>query len=206
MLGDLSSKYESNGNPGLISSGKGDPGGKSYGCYQLSSKAGSLQDFIRWADRHYPWIGTTIRHSPDIDSGWRECARLDRPEFAAAQWAYIKARYYDTAAGSLAQAGFHAEKHSYAMRDVIWSRAVQYGTGRIVKMWQEACKSMYNGKDYTGYPNVTYVDDKRFDYDLIVAIYKVSKAWIRAESVRVGLERRFKDECSEALQMLKGER
>lgn len=206
MLGDLSSKYESNGNPGLISSGKGDPGGKSYGCYQLSSKAGSLQDFIRWADRHYPWIGTTIRHSPDIDSGWRECARLDRPEFAAAQWAYIKARYYDTAAGSLAQAGFHAEKHSYAMRDVIWSRAVQYGAGRVTRMWQEACKCMYNGKDYTGYPNLTYVDDKRFDYDLIVASYKVSKAWIRAESVRYGLEKRFKDECSEALQMLKGER
>ena len=90
MLGDLSAKYESNGNPGLISSGKGDPGGKSYGCYQLSSKAGSLQDFIRWADRHYPWIGTTIRHSPDIDSGWRECARLDRPEFAAAQWHILK--------------------------------------------------------------------------------------------------------------------
>ena len=58
----------------------------------------------------------------------------------------------------------------------------------------------------TDHPISRTISDKRFDYDLIVAIYKVSKAWIRAESVRVGLERRFKDECAEALQMLKGER
>jgi conserved domain protein len=206
MLGDLSAKYESNGKPGLISNGKGDPGGKSYGCYQLSSKAGSLQDFCRWVVREYPWIGITLQKSGNFDQGWKECATVDPREFATAQWAYIKEKYYDVAVRCLSQNGYHIDKHSNAMRNVLWSRAVQYGTGRMVKMWQEACKCMYNGNNYTGYPNITYVDDKRFDYDLIVAIYKVSKDWIRAESVRYGLEKRFKDECSEALQMLKGER
>jgi len=42
MLGDLSAKYESSGDPGSVSSGYQDPGGKSYGAYQLSSNAKSL--------------------------------------------------------------------------------------------------------------------------------------------------------------------
>src|SRR5574341_1024502 len=35
-LGGLSRKYESNGNPGMVSSGVGDHGGRSYGAYQFS--------------------------------------------------------------------------------------------------------------------------------------------------------------------------
>ena len=34
-LGDLSASYESNGNPGCVSTGAGDLGGISYGAYQL---------------------------------------------------------------------------------------------------------------------------------------------------------------------------
>ena len=45
-LGDLSASYESNGNPGCVSSGAGDLGGISYGAYQLASAAGSVDAFI----------------------------------------------------------------------------------------------------------------------------------------------------------------
>ena len=48
MLGELSSQYESNGDPGCISDGYGDPGGKSYGTYQFSCNAGSLGQFVSW--------------------------------------------------------------------------------------------------------------------------------------------------------------
>jgi len=57
MLGELSSKYESNGNIGCISDGYGDPGGKSYGEYQLSSNAGSLQAFVSWCQSQGYWFG-----------------------------------------------------------------------------------------------------------------------------------------------------
>ena len=46
MLGDLSAQYESNGDPGCISDGYGDAGGKSYGTYQFSSNAGSLGNLL----------------------------------------------------------------------------------------------------------------------------------------------------------------
>ena len=47
-LGQTSSKYEA-GNRGIstISTGRGDHGGVSYGAYQLSSKMGTLQKFLR---------------------------------------------------------------------------------------------------------------------------------------------------------------
>ncbi|MFK58171.1 hypothetical protein EEM01_19385 [Salmonella enterica] len=48
VLGTTSEHYESSGRgPGVVSSGRGDHGGASYGCYQLSSKPGVVQDYIQ---------------------------------------------------------------------------------------------------------------------------------------------------------------
>lgn len=48
MLGDLSARYESDGNCGCISNNPGDAGGKSYGMYQFASRPGILQDYCMW--------------------------------------------------------------------------------------------------------------------------------------------------------------
>lgn len=46
-MGQTSARYESSGiGPGTISSGKGDAGGVSYGSYQLSSKKGTLKEYL----------------------------------------------------------------------------------------------------------------------------------------------------------------
>ncbi|EDJ1071604.1 hypothetical protein VY657_003848 [Salmonella enterica] len=48
VLGTTSEHYESGGRgPGVVSSGRGDHGGASYGCYQLSSKPSVVQDYIQ---------------------------------------------------------------------------------------------------------------------------------------------------------------
>ena len=83
---------------------------------------------------------------------------------------------------------------------------MQYGTGNIVEMFETACHRMYNeaNDDYSGYPNLSYVDDARFDYDLIRAIYLAvckTPEWTAA-SCRDGLYNRFESECAEALAML----
>ena len=64
MLGDLSAQYESNGDPGCISDGYGDPGGKSYGTYQFSSNAGSLGNFVVWLTYNYPQYGEQLNAYP----------------------------------------------------------------------------------------------------------------------------------------------
>lgn len=43
-LGSLSAPYESSGNPGTVSTGNGDPGGVSYGTYQLTTN--NVKNFV----------------------------------------------------------------------------------------------------------------------------------------------------------------
>ena len=85
------------------------------------------------------------------------------------------------------------------MKDVVWSRAVQYGAGNIGEMFAEACEKL-------GYPNLSYVDDSSFDADMIKAIYlKVcsTPAWTNGSpALRQGLYSRFERECSEALERI----
>lgn len=207
MLGDLSAKYESNGDPACISDGYGDHGGKSYGAYQFSSNAGTLADFVKWVQYKYPWLGNPLAAQPlcsdGFDAAWREVANESYYDFLTAQHEYIESRFYAPAVQALADAGWHIEKHNDVMPDVVWSRAVQYGPGEIVNMWTEACRQMWNPQDndYTGYPNLTYIDDARFDYDLIASIYlRVCSSWEwNNSSLRDNLNERFKSECSEAL-------
>lgn len=217
MLGDLSARYESSGDPGNISSGVDDPGGKSYGCYQLASNAGSVGSFLSWAVNDsgnpvYAQYGAALAEyevrSEEFDSKWREISSLDGGTFGKMQHDYICYAYYLPAVAMLREAGFDADKHSAAMQDVIWSRAVQYGCGQIVEMFEDAVHRMYNAgaDDSSGYPNLSYVDDAQFDYDLIRSIYlNVCKTeeWTAA-SCRYGLYRRFDAECGDALAMLTG--
>jgi hypothetical protein len=215
MLGDLSKKYESSGDPGAISSGYQDPGGKSYGAYQLSSNAGSVGSFLHWAinlsgNDVYQHYGTALAdyeiRSSGFDAKWREIAAVDGAGFFRMQHDYICYAYYFPAVDALRAAGFDPDKHTRVMQDVVWSRAVQYGTGNIVEMFMTAVQRMYNEArdDYSGYPNLSYVDDAKFDYDLIRAVYQsVCKTpeWTAA-SCRYGLYRRFDAECADALTML----
>ena len=60
MLGDVSAKYESgNGGAKTISSGTGDPGGVSYGSYQLASKTGTLEAFLKASGYNKDFAGLT---------------------------------------------------------------------------------------------------------------------------------------------------
>lgn len=209
MLGDLSARYESNGDPGCVSDGYGDPGGKSYGAYQFSSNAGSLQQFCNWLTYNYPQYAEQLTAYPlcsvSFDEAWKNIAANDYDGFLGAQYEYAKEIYYDRACEVLAESGWHIEKHAEIMQDVVWSRAVQYGVGNILDMWTEAVHSMYNVEDgtYVGYPNLTYVDSAEFDYDFIVAIYNVCKSeeWNHS-ALRDSLNNRFDQEMHDALARL----
>ena len=63
LLGTLSQRFEASG-PGVISSGSGDAGGKSYGAYQFSSRSDIPRAFFRWcqssSDTYYRSIGNRL--------------------------------------------------------------------------------------------------------------------------------------------------
>lgn len=208
MLGDLSKKYESNGEPGTISSGYGDAGGKSYGMYQFSSTMGVVDNYVKWLrDKGY-WFGEELAKytvgSSYFDDAWRFLANSDnRGDFERSQHDYAKVIYYDRACSILAEAGYHIEKHSKAMKDVVWSRAIQYGPYQINQMFDEACCGVL------GYFNLSYVDDIAFDKSMIEAIYLEvcsTPDWTNGSpSLREGLYARFRNECEDALAMLNEE-
>lgn len=208
MLGDLSKKYESSGDAGTISSGYGDAGGKSYGMYQFSSTMGVVDNYVKWLrDKGY-WFGEELAKytvgSSYFDDAWRFLANGDnRGDFERSQHDYAKVIYYDRACSILAEAGYHIEKHSKAMKDVVWSRAIQYGPYQINQMFDEACCGVL------GYFNLSYVDDIAFDKSMIEAIYLEvcsTPDWTNGSpSLREGLYARFRNECEDALNMLNEE-
>lgn len=209
-LGDLSALYESNGNPGCVSTGAGDLGGISYGAYQLASNTGSVDEFISWGIRQggfYTDYANALNQY-DVNSDafiqeWKSLATNDYNGFLQMQHDYIKSEYYDKACRYLANEGFHADNHSDALKDVIWSRAVQYGPGNVVDLFNEALRYV---PGYTNEWNLSWVDALRFDYDLIVGVYESNKTdeWISdalSEDVREGVYNRMEEEKQEALSM-----
>lgn len=208
MLGDLSAQYESNGDCGCISNCPEDPGGKSYGTYQFSSNAGSLQQFVNWCQQQgYDFAAQLANEdlcSDGFDAMWKQIAENETDVFAQAQHDYIKVAYYDPSIDTLAGIGYHIEKHHAVMQDVIWSRAVQYGPGNIGDMFMEAVQQMHNKDDGAGYPNLSYVDSPEYDYDFIYSIYMnvcSSMEW-NSSTLRDSLNNRFQSECQQALSQL----
>ena len=159
-IGQASAKYESNGNPGTISSGNGDPGRKSYGAYQFASAFNVPYDFARWlvSSGENPGWGDrlTAAYAADgnsfgnqFDAVWTAIAGEDANGFLLAQHGYIKVQYYDVAVKKLSSNyGFQAEQYGIALKSAIWSRAVQHGASGAVTVIGRAFEAIggFEGK------------------------------------------------------------
>lgn len=134
-LGTTSEHYESGGRgPGVISSGRGDHGGASYGCYQLSSKLGVVQHYIKQSKYKNRFDGLQIG-TQEFNSEWKSIAIEDKNGFSHDQYLFIKKTHYEAQLGFLAKHGISINHKRAAIHDMIWSTSVQYGpyTNLIVK-------------------------------------------------------------------------
>ena len=142
LLGTLSAKYESNGDPAAISSGNGDAGGASFGAYQFSSNAGVPYAFAKWciSTENSIDIGERLIAAYTEDSNscgstfkaeWKEIAAEDSSFFLALQHSYVKEKYYDAIVTRIENnvANFDIDMYGIALKNVFWSRSVQHGVG-----------------------------------------------------------------------------
>lgn len=131
-MGFVSEKYESGGRGvGTISSGAGDPGGVSYGKYQLASKTGTLQAFLRSSGYDKQFAGLTPG-SKGFNDKWRSLSKTDS-KFGDAQQQFIGRTHYKPAIDYAASLGFHTEDRR--IQEMIWSGSVQHGKiKKILKM------------------------------------------------------------------------
>lgn len=201
-LGKLSAKYETGGRgPGVVSSGVGDPGGVSYGSYQMASKMGVPQRFVSQPD--FPWaqeFRNLTAGSAEFSAVWKRIAAAEPDAFQEAQHAYIKKTHYDVLVSKiLAEDTLDINTRGFALQNVVWSTAVQHGPGTPIV--HRACTSVSCPPD-----------DPKYDEYLIRAIYaergKKNTAGGLAyfskssSSVQTGVSNRFKSELQDALAML----
>lgn len=220
-LSSICKKYESNGDPAIVSSGEGDYGGMSYGMYQFSSNSGTVNYFIDWLKQYpqdcYANYGRVLESKYPVNSTpfvreWQSIGTIDPGGFGNLQSEYTWDKYYVPAKERLAKAYYDMDKHSDAMKAVLFSRAVQYSEYYMVELFSEALG--YLDKSYY---NLSYVDDSYFDADMIDAIYSFladealdainrgghsSKDWVNGSiSVCKSLYNRFLNEKNDALKM-----
>lgn len=129
-IGALSALWESGGmGPGTISGDNGDPGGKSYGTFQISSNHGYLENFLNNEGKGYKALFEGVELlSPEFDSIWRLIAITDREEFEQQQKDFIARTHYQVFARRVKkQLGMDISKYPPVVKEVIWSTVVQHG-------------------------------------------------------------------------------
>lgn len=201
-LGNLSAKYETGGRgAGTVSTGAGDPGGVSYGSYQMATKMGTVSKFVtqagfRWAANFQNLTAGTA----DFTAMWKKIAAQEPEAFQSAQHSYIKKTHYDLlAAKILADDSLDVNTRSHAVQDAVWSTAVQHGGATPIV--HRACANVNSPKT-----------DPKYDELLIRAIYAErgrkkpdgNLAYFSKSSpnVQTGVANRFKNELQDALAML----
>lgn len=134
VLGKTSQMFESGkGGAGTVSTGKGDHGGASYGTYQLSSKQGTLQKFLK-STKYGDQFAGLEPGSKEFNAKWKDIAKND-PTFGNAQHDYIRDTHYQPQMDKLANSGIDLSKRGSAVQDAVWSTSVQFGgdTGLVKK-------------------------------------------------------------------------
>src|SRR4051812_6744243 len=91
-LGQTSARYESGGDVSTISTGKDDKGGMSYGAYQLSSRAGTLREYLDQSPYGSQFQGLPPA-TPAFNTQWQTLARTD-PGFGPDQHQFIGQSHY----------------------------------------------------------------------------------------------------------------
>lgn len=129
-LGALSEQYESGGRgPGTVSGGQGDPGGVSYGLYQLASKTGTVAAFLAAEGRRWAAELSAAPGSAAFSAAWKAIARREANAFAEAQHAFIERSHYRPAVNAVRKdSGYDLDARAQAVRDAVWSTAVQHGS------------------------------------------------------------------------------
>ncbi len=207
ILGKLSEKYETGGRgPGVISGGTGDPGGVSYGCYQMTSKpnGGTVKAFVSQPDFRWRQAFSNLTPgTPDFSAKWKEIANTYPEDFREVQHTFIRRTHFDPCVARIeSNDNLDVTKRSHTLQDVIWSTAVQHGPNNQV---------VHNSLQALGVSQ----NDPEFDKKLIHAIYAERGrkdengvlVYFRNSSpeVQKGVANRYVSEEKDALKMLENE-
>lgn len=196
-IGILARKYEtSNRGPGFISSGAGDPGGPSYGAYQLAKNRGRPTDFLagegaKWATE---FRGLTP-YSPQWNAKWRLIGTRDHDDFANAQLQYMARTHFDPVVrATLASQALDIRQLSNGMQNAVFSLATQMGPGRLARPGKSAAGAiLVLGRAISRTDARMKRDDPGYERQLIQNLYDARIEFMRnleAQHVRKSLDKK----------------
>lgn len=203
-LGKLSARFES-GSDGIAAIGYDSTGGTSYGKYQIASKVGSMKSFLAFLDGEAPDLAKRLRSAGPANTGsrkgampntWRAIAKEQPERFEQLQEAFIHQSHYKPALEAIAQkTGIDESSLSAAMREVIWSTAVQHGPAGAARIFARA-------DDLSG-----KASDAGYERKMINNVYALRAGQFGSSTsqVRDAVRNRFRQERQLALKMLDGD-
>ncbi|WP_419815331.1 hypothetical protein [Glacieibacterium sp.] len=144
-LGDLSMRFETGFRPGqealacavvstgLLGQGSADPGGRSYGAYQLSSTVQAGQQVLAFLKAEgKPWAtlfaGLDPTRAGRFAAAWKVVATSEAAAFFAAQHDFIQRTHFAVVVAKVRLlTRIDLSARCPAVSDVVWSMAVQHG-------------------------------------------------------------------------------
>jgi hypothetical protein len=197
-LGMLSERYESNGKPGAI--GQDRTGGFSYGLYQIATKTGTMRKFLTFLASVNAHFAATLNAAGGAEgasqgteafkTAWRELA--EDAAFAEAQHAFIQATLYEPFVDRVKHLDLNVNHHSFALKNVAWSVAVQHGAANSV------FKNALSGKQPSSMNDEAIINEVYNERSKVDMYFQNSSAKVKAS-----VEKRFAQEREDALELLK---
>ena len=161
IQGELVAYFESGNTPRSVQTityNKDDPGGKSYGEYQISARTGTLKKYLSWST-----FGQKFKEvnpaSKEFDEIWKAVAKKAPKAFAKDQYDFIYATHFVPVQNAAKDLGF--DTTSFAINESLFSIGVQHG--RYKTILQEASKKRIS-KTPTIENDIDCLYDARTDY------------------------------------------
>lgn len=178
----VSEKYESGRAGGCaIGMTRGDPGGASYGKYQLASRTGTLKHFLS-SSEHGKYFKGLTPGTKRFNAEWKRWCHNE--DFQNEQREYIKRTHYEPVRK---YADYLGIPRTYAINSAIWSIGVQHGKAKKV------LKDANIQKDWP-------------EQKVIIELYKARSNYVRNLRLSRGLKnnvlRRYVHEKKDVLNLL----
>lgn len=206
VSGALSARFES-GEDGIAAIGYDRHGGTSYGKYQISSKAGSMDQFLKFLRKEAPDLARRLEAAGPANTGsrtgempseWRKIAQEHPDFFKELQERFIHDSHYKPALMALAQrTELDNSNMSVALQEVLWSTAVQHGPNAAARIFSKAMHQVD--------PKLAEAPgSKEFEQAMIEKVYNVRSTQFDSSTARVqsAVQNRLREEKSLALNML----
>jgi len=207
-IGKLAAQYES-ATKGSSVIGYDRNGGTSYGTYQISSRAGTFNEFLSFLDKESPDWAQKLRDAGKANTGsrngkvpnaWKELCAENPAQMKKLEHDFIVKSHYEPVAS-------HVEARwkgniSHALREVIFSTAVQHGVGGAKHVFNQAfADTNLNAKTLTS--NLS-ADAKQAQEELIKNVYthRSTKFGSSTLQVQEAAKNRFIHEQKQALAIL----